>query len=328
VRAYRAEQEGRGGRRHIAVAVAFLVLALVTSYLPDPAQQRIAWVLRASVLRPFIATQERLNDARMRATQVDILREQVDSLAAVLSTQGALSDENRTLRDLLDLGQRVGPSYRPASVIRPGTPGSESMFLLFLGAEHGVEEGAPVINRHGLVGVIREVRDRTAVGMDWTHPDFRASAMVADGTAYGIVENRRGAFREQDRLVLNGTAYYEDLENGTPVLTSGLGRIPRGIPIGFIDGVSGVEGRWRKSYWLRPMVEPGGVTHVLVAVNMGEDDGNLSVGVGDGSMPTWPLDSILTRTDAVRRDRNLADSVRLLRALLEARSDTGPGGGR
>ena len=250
MRAYRAEQEGRGGRRHIAVAVAFLVLALVTSYLPDPAQQRIAGVLKASVLRPFIATQERLNDARMRATQVDILRGQVDSLAAELSTQGALSDENRTLRDLLDLGQRVGPSYRSASVIRPGTPGSESMFLLFLGAEHGVEQGAPVINRHGLVGVVREVRDRTAVGMDWTHPDFRASAMVADGTAYGIVENRRGTFREQDRLVLNGTAYYEDVENGTPVLTSGLGGVfPRGIPIGFIDGVSGVEGRWRKSLW-------------------------------------------------------------------------------
>ena len=65
----------------------------------------------------------------------------------------------------------------------------------------------------------------------------------------------------------------------------------------------------------------------LVAVKMGEDDRNVSAGAGDGSMPTWPLDSILTRTDAVRRDRSLADSVRLLRALLEARSDTGPGGG-
>ncbi len=306
----------------------FLVLALITSYLPDPAQQRMAWVLRASVLRPFISTQERLADARMRATQVDVLRGQVDSLAAALSTQSALPDENRTLRDLLDLGRRVGPSYRAASVIRPGTAGSESMFLMFLGAEHGVEQGAPVINRHGLVGVIREVRGRTAVGMDWTHPDFRASAMLADGTAYGIVENRRGTFREQDRLVLNGMAYYENVESGTAVLTSGLGGVfPRGIPIGFIDGVSGVEGRWRKSYWLRPMVEPGGVTHVLVAVASvasvePEESGDAPVSFA------WPADSILTRTDAVRRDGALADSVRLLRTLLDARRDTVPGGSR
>ena len=313
MRAYGAEREAGGGRRHLAVAAVFLVVALITSYLPDPAQQRIAWVLRASVLRPFIATQERLADARMRATQVDILRGQVDSLAAALSTQAALPDENRTLRDLLDLSRRVGPSYRAASVIRPGTAGSESMFLIFLGAEHGVEQGAPVINRHGLVGVIREVRGRTAVGMDWTHPDFRASAMLADGTGYGIVENRRGTFREQDRLVLNGMAYYENVENGTPVLTSGLGGVlPRGIPIGFIDGVSGVEGRWRKSYWLRPMVEPGGVTHVLVAVDMAD--------AGDDPMRSvWPVDSILTRTDAVLRDGALADSMR---------RDTLPGGVR
>lgn len=313
MRAYGAEREAGGGRRHLAVAAVFLVVALITSYLPDPEQQRIAWVLRASVLRPFIATQERLADARMRATQVDILRGQVDSLAAALSTQAALPDENRTLRDLLDLSRRVGPSYRAASVIRPGTAGSESMFLIFLGAEHGVERGAPVINRHGLVGVIREVRGRTAVGMDWTHPDFRASAMLADGTGYGIVENRRGTFREQDRLVLNGMAYYENVENGTPVLTSGLGGVlPRGIPIGFIDGVSGVEGRWRKSYWLRPMVEPGGVTHVLVAVDTAD--------AGDDPMRSvWPVDSILTRTDAVLRDGALADSVR---------PDTLPGGVR
>ena len=311
--AYGAERETGGGRRQAAVAVTLLVLALATSYLPDLAQQRVASALRASVLRPFIATQERLADARVRATEVAVIRGQLDSLTAILSTQSALSDENRTLRNLLDLSDRVGPAYQAVSVIRPGTPGSESMFLIFLGAEHGVRIGAPVINRHGLVGVIREVRGRTAVGMDWTHPDFRASAMLADGTAFGIVENQRRTFREEDRLVLNGMAYYEDVEDGTPVLTSGLGGVfPRGIPIGLIDGVADVEGRWRKGYWLRPVVEPGSVTHVLVAV------GDAPVDLA----PAWPVDSIRTRTDAVLRDAVLEDSLRLLRSLLEERMDS------
>lgn len=316
---YGGEREtAGGGRRQLGVAVTLLIVALATSYLPDPAQQRVAWALRASFLRPFIATQERLADARMRATEVAVIRGQLDSLAAILSTQSALSDENRTLRGLLSLSGRVGPSYRPVSVIRPGTPGSESMFLIFLGAEHGVRIGAPVINRHGLVGVVREVRDETAVGMDWTHPDFRASAMLADGTSYGIVENRRRAFREEDRLVLNGMAYYEDVEDGTAVLTSGLGVVPRGIPIGLIDGVSDVQGRWRKSYWLRPMVEPGAVTHVLVAV--GDAPADLA--------PAWPLDSIVTGTDAILREGELEDSLRLLRDLLDERLDSVAGSGR
>ena len=36
--------------------------------------------------------------------------------------------------------------------------------------------------------------------IDWTNPDFRASAMTADGRAYGIVEPRRGRFREEPGL--------------------------------------------------------------------------------------------------------------------------------
>ena len=120
-----------------------------------------------------------------------------------------------------------------------------------------MREGAPVIDRHGLVGVIREVRPDLSVAMDWTHPDFRASAMLADGTAFGMVETRRGDFREMDRMILNGTAYYESVPEGVAVLTSGLGGVfPRGIPIGTVDGVADVEGRWRKSYWLRPWCSP------------------------------------------------------------------------
>jgi cell shape-determining protein MreC len=107
-------------------------------------------------------------------------------------------------------------------------------------------------------------------------------------------------------------AYYEDVEDGIPVLTSGLGVIPRGIPIGLIDGLSDFEGRWLKSYWLRPVVEPAAVTHVLVAV--GDTPMDLS--------PAWPVDSIRTRTDAILRDGVLEDSLRLLRSLLEERLDS------
>jgi rod shape-determining protein MreC len=319
------EHEGTGGRRQVVVAAVLLATALGILYLPPGAQERTAWTLRATVLRPFIATQERLARARMRAREVERLQAEMDSLTASLATQRAVSDENRTLRSLLDLQARIGPAFRPATVLRPGTPGSESMFFVDVGTEDGVAEGAPVVDRHGLVGVIREARPGMSVGMDWTHPDFRASAMLADGTGYGMVENRRGEFRELDRLVLNGTAYYESVPVGVAVLTSGLGVLPRGIPIGTVDGVAEVEGRWRKSYWLRPMVAPASVTHVLVAV--GETPTDLS--------SAWPLDSILTREQVIFRERAshdslaaLTDSVRALRARVQELMgrDTAAGG--
>ncbi|NJD18186.1 MAG: rod shape-determining protein MreC [Gemmatimonadetes bacterium] len=300
---YAPEPEAGGTRRQGALAAVFVLLSLMALYLPESGQQQIAWALRATALRPFLAVQDRLVDSRLRAQEVTAVQSQMDSLTALVATQGALADENRTLRNLLDLNRRLGPGFRAASLLRSGTPGSESMFILDVGSVDGVREGAPVVERHGLVGVVRDVRPRSAVGIDWTHPDFRASAVLADGTAYGVAENRRGASREDDMLVLNGTAFYESVPVGMPVVTSGLGGVfPRGIPIGSVAGVADAEGRWRKSYWLRPMAHPASVTHVLVGVGEGIQDLSWA----------WPPDSIMTRDQAVLWDYHLADSLRAL----------------
>ena len=291
--AYGPEPETTPGRRQGALAVTCLLLALTTSYLPGPAQHcpDPGHQLRVTVLRPFIATQARLVAAWDNRVQVAVLRQQLDSLAASLSTQAALRDENRTLRNLLDLAERVEPSFKATSVLRGGTPGSESMFIVQLGSRDGITMGAPVVSRHGLVGRILEVREEISLGMDWTHPDFRASAMLENGTMYGIVENRRGTFREEDRLVLNGTAYYESAPRGTLVVTSGLaGVLPRGIPIGAVEEEAEARAGWRRSYWLRPFVEPGQATHVLVLVSGGEGLDQSGLWAAEDSVPLMMLD--------------------------------------
>jgi hypothetical protein len=107
-----------------------MLVALVTPYLSDDVQAQVAVTLQATALAPFIAMQERITEARARAEQIDFLQADLDSLVAVASTQAALLDENRELRELLGLAERVGPRFRPATVLRPGTQGSESMFLV------------------------------------------------------------------------------------------------------------------------------------------------------------------------------------------------------
>ena len=116
--AYGPEPEPKRGRRPGMLAITFLLLALSISYLPDAAQQQIAWTLRVSILRPFLATQEGLLAARMNARNVEQLMGEIDSMTAVLSTQAALFDENNTLRELLDLVERAGPSFLPTTVLR------------------------------------------------------------------------------------------------------------------------------------------------------------------------------------------------------------------
>ncbi len=160
-----------------------------------------------------------------------------------------------------------------ASVIRSGSPGSESLYLLDVGTRQGVTRDSPVITDAGLLGVVRTAGATSATGWDWTHPQFRASAMTEDGSIYGLVQASPGRFREADRLLLDGVPFQEELEPGVTLVTSGLGGVyPRGILIGVVIEESEAQEGWRRSYWLRPFVSPGEATHVQVLVSRGTLD--------------------------------------------------------
>lgn len=261
-------EDGRG-RRDLSVAVVFLVLAGFVLYLPQGTQGQVAEAFRGTVLRPFTLIQETLAQARLRAEGALVLQAKLDSLGSIVAAQATLAEENRNLRALLDIENLVPGTFVHANLIRPRTMGSESLFLLDVGTRDGVGAGDPVLMRNGqigLVGVIRSATPNSAVGLDWSHPDFRATAMTADGQIFGMVEPRPGSFRGGDRLLLSAVPYNERLDSGTLITTSGLGGVfPRGIPIGVVLELHQDEGQWNSEYWLRPAVHTGSVNHVLVA---------------------------------------------------------------
>ncbi len=232
--------------------------------MPDPTKDLLAQGVRGTVLRPVFALQRGTTDRAGRFENVAGLRAERDSLAAFLVGQAGLETENRRLRGLLGLRQRLPYSFVPAEVVRVQGPAYMSAFMLTVGSGDGIRTGNPIVTSSGLVGMVRNVEGRSALGIDWTHPDFRASAMTADGSTFGIVE-RRGGREGEEMLLLTGTAFHVQLDSGTMVLTSGRGGVyPRGIPIGTIAGAESEEGGWRRSYLVRPMVNPGEMDHVLV----------------------------------------------------------------
>ncbi len=270
------EGAGKARRRSTGLAAIFLVLALFLYFLPQAHQTPIRQGLRDTVLRPFIWAQAELVSRAAETADVGELRAERDSLSAVVAAQASLAEENRRLRQVLGLRERVSASFVPAELIRVGTEGGRSTFLLDVGKSEGVVVGSPVIAPAGLLGVVWDVSEGTAHGIDWTNPDFRASAMTADGDAYGIVEARRGRYREEDQLALVGAPFHIDVVPGTRVVTSGRGGVyPRGILVGTVLGIEEADAGWRKSYLLRPAVRPESVTHVLVGLP-GEELDDLS----------------------------------------------------
>lgn len=263
---YFDHSRGRGWR-NVGVAAALLVIALFLSFLPPENQAPIRQALRGTVLLPFIRGQAELVARTGRSVDVPRLRAERDSLSAVASAQATLAEENRRLRQLLGLRGRAPAGFVPAEVVRVGTRGAESTFLLNVGSEDGIGTASPVIAAGGLVGVVWEVGGRSSQAIDWTHPEFRASAMTADGGTYGIVEPRRGRYREEDQLALVGTPFHVDIRPGTRVVTSGRGGVyPRGILLGTVVGIEEADTGWRKSYLVRPAVRPEEAAYVLVGL--------------------------------------------------------------
>lgn len=264
----------------LLLAVGVILGSLIVLNLPPGPQRTIRHFLRQTVLSPFIEINGAISRTRERALHFDLLRTQMDSLVAAVAAQRTLAEENRQLRNLLMLSGRRSHRVAAATVVRAGTPGSESAFRLDAGADAGIAPFNAVVTEGGLLGQVQEVFARYSMGYDWSHRDFRVSAMTPDARAHGIVEAVRGGFREQDRLLIRGTAYLSDLSPGDELVTSGRGgTFPRGIRIGWIAGPAEASAGWSRSYFVEPAVYPGAATHALVYIG---NDADTPVAAAEG----------------------------------------------
>ncbi len=276
----------RRGRSQLLGAVGLILLSLVTVYLPAAPQQAIAHAVRQSVLRPFTELHAFLAGLRARARDFDVLRAQMDSAMGFVAAHATLAEENRQLRGILGLGPRPSFRYLPTSVMRLGAAGSGSVFRVAAGTGQGVQPFNAVVTDLGLLGQVQQVEADYALAIDWSHPQFRVSAMTSDGANHGIIEPARGRFREQDRLLLSGVDFLAELEPGAEVLTSGRGgAFPRGIRVGWVASEAETLAGWSRSYYVTPAVSPGAATYGAVTLPVGDE----SVDPG-AAAPEPPID--------------------------------------
>ena len=251
-------------RADTAVFGACLLLSLVALALPAGLREPVAGALRRTVLLPVLALQRATSQAAESRERLTVVRGERDSLFLETTLLPELREENLRLRALLGLAGRVGHGFATAEVLHQAGVTDATTLLLSAGGDAKVAPFAPVLAARGLVGVVRNADAHTSVALAWTHPDFRASAMVEGTAIYGIVRSRRGEI-SGEVMELVGVPYGEQLAPGTRVVTSGLGGVfPRGIPVGTVQGILSEAAGWERTYLLRPAVHPSEAAHVIV----------------------------------------------------------------
>jgi rod shape-determining protein MreC len=268
--------ERYASRRDTLAFFACLLLSIAIRMTPATWHDRVSVELQNTLLRPLLALQgwaESVRTTRERFARVVAER---DSAAVVATMADALREENAQLRAVLGLRQRLPARHVSAEVLHQSLPTDGFTLLLSAGRRQGVRVLSPVVAPGGLVGVVRSVGSNTSVVVAWAHPDFRASAMTADGAVFGIAAPYGGSDPGGPLLELRGVPYREELIVGTRVYTSGLatgegGIYPRGIPIGTILSVREELAGWARTYLVLPAVHPASISHAIVLLDTRAD---------------------------------------------------------
>ncbi len=262
-------------RRDTLAFVVCILLSVAARVAPVEFQFGVAAGIRSTILAPFLAIQNQtilLRTARASATLFDAQR---DSVALEVLELLQLREENRRLRELMELSLRLPGEHVSAEVLHQAGPTGLTL-LVSAGTSHGVGPMDPVVAPGGLLGVVQSSAVATSVVLIWTHPDFRASAITEDGSALGIVAPGVSEGPNTELMELRGVPFRELVPTGTRVFTSGLGvRLggvyPRGIPLGTVVSFGEEREGWSRNYVVQPAVQPSSVSHVIILTGATDD---------------------------------------------------------
>ena len=151
----------------------------------------------------------------------------------------SVEEQNRVLRNLLNLREESSLPLIPVQVVAKDLRSVNSSITVSAGTDDGVKVGMPVINSDGLIGqVIITASDYSQV-LPYSNSMFRASAYIEDNRSYGIVS------MTNNKLVLRFVPETVPVEPGQRIYTSGYSnQYPAGIPIGVVtdtDTETGIE---------------------------------------------------------------------------------------
>lgn len=309
-----ATAAGLGSRLDAGLLAGCVVLSIVAIALPSQAREPISSSLRRTIVAPLVGMQRSAEQWRTAWVSNEIRQAQADSLAMRAVKAQALIAENDQLRKIIGLGSRLQWGFVPAEALHSTAPSEEVVTTLTLsaGSSAGITRYSPVVAPEGLVGIIQSADPSMSIAILYTNPDFRASTMSADGTAFGIVypHSSGGSGEDAYMLELRGVPTRATLNPGEMVYTSGLGgTFPRGIAIGTIVSQIKTPEVWTKTYLVRPAVTPSRLTTVLVltAQRVTQGTGNI-----------W---GAMSNTDSATRHIVAAgDSITRMAAQLQARA--------
>jgi rod shape-determining protein MreC len=334
-------------RIDLVIFGACVLLSLIATVLPTRLREPAASVLRRTLVAPLLRLQQ--GAERWRAAYQSSEREELrrDTFALAAARVPTLETENERLRKVLGLASGMKWGFIPAEALSGRGRAEDFTIMLSAGSKAGVRERSLVVAPEGVVGLVQTVDPTMSLAILFAHPDFRVSAMSADGSAFGIVQphvtssstTQEQAFMRSERYLLEmrGVPFRAALKPGAVVYSSGLGGIyPKGIPVGVVLGEIKTPESWARTYILRPAVNPAELSAVMILTPQRSAAGLASIWADVGAVDSATRSIVIAGDSLARRSATLEaaarraavdSAARILRDSLgrdTARADSAP----
>lgn len=174
-----------------------------------------------------------------------------------------LAQENRELRTLLGMRERLPPNARGAEILYESPDPYSRKVVIDQGQAQGVQPGSPVMDGYGVMGQVTRVYPATA----------EVTLLIDKQQAIPVINTRTGqrslAFGVQGaregRLELRFESVNTEAEPGDILTTSGVdGIYPPGLPVARVLKVAVVDGSGFSRIECEPLARMHNTLHVLV----------------------------------------------------------------
>ena len=192
-------------------------------------------------------------------------------LQAKVNQLSAIEAENRRLRRLLGLRDRVGSETVSALVVSKDTTDYFRVAQVTLDAPvRGIRPNMPVLSLDGVVGTVRRVAGESIQVQLAVDSGFGVDVVVERTGARGFVRGGGDSNRYLVRVELVQSS--DSIDNGDILVTSGVGcRFPKGLPVAKVTKVLKKDFGVYQTVEAEPVVDFSRLSEVLI-VTSGEDN--------------------------------------------------------
>jgi len=241
------------------ILVILLTISLVTMSLSqNPAARKVKSLAFGSFSAFTSVISDMVNISGLKSENSN-LRKLNAELMLQVSELRKYGIENSELKGLLGLKDTSMLPLLAGTVISKSLSRSQSTFTLNIGKKDGVASGMPVLNDHGLVGIVNSTSDNFSIVRTLKNLDLKLTVKDERSRVEGIMK-----WNGNDLVMIDIPKTY-DIEPGDRIITSELSSIiDIPIPIGSVIGLSKVETGIFNEVRINPFVDFIRTEHVFV----------------------------------------------------------------